>query len=209
MENQIRVLLDKYRPTKYRHNYEGAYWRFFKDIQFTAKSVLEIGVESGKSLYMWREFFPNARIFGIDINLDCLKLEDQDNRLCVKVGDQSDPEFLKQISQMAGGFDVVIDDGSHIPEHQIITFETLFPLMRSPGIYVVEDMEQRWAGVDYFAGLTRHLNYYEPVPAWHHSSYFKGGDCFDNNIIGLYFGRYICFVMKGHNPDNPYLYIGS
>jgi len=208
MENKIRELFDKYHPTKFRVNYEGAYWAYFKNLQEQTKSVLEIGVESGNSLYVWRDFFPNARIFGIDKNPECVKLTNEDNRIIVKCGDQSDVEFLKKINKQAGGFDIIIDDGSHCPEHQILTFETLFPLMRSNGIYVCEDMSNGvFKAIDYFAGLTRNINYYEPVEKWHYSSYFKEGNYFDNNIIGIYFGRWIVFVLKGHNPDNPYLNI--
>jgi hypothetical protein len=205
MRNKIRKLFDKYHPTKFRVNYEVPYWQHFKDRRYTTKSILEIGVQTGASLLAWHDFFPNARIFGIDCDQQCEKLNKNDNRIVVKIGEQQDVEFLKKINKQAGGFDIVIDDGSHVPQHQITSFETLFPLMRDNGIYVVEDMTPGFDAVDYFAKLTRNLNYYEPTARWHDLSYFKGGNYYDNNIIAIYFYRYICFVHKGHNPDNPYL----
>ncbi len=205
MENKIRDLFDKYHPTKARVNYEGPYWHHFKHLRETTKSVLEIGVQAGLSLLTWHEFFPNARIFGIDIDPVCEKLNNNNNRIVVKIGKQQDIGFLEKINKQAGGFDIIIDDGSHAPEHQITSFETLFPMMRDNGIYVVEDMEQGFNAVDYFARLTRNLNYHEPAAHWHDLSYFKGGNYFDNHITAISFYRYICFVQKGHNPDNPYL----
>jgi hypothetical protein len=205
MENKIRELFDKYKPTKAHVNYEGPYWRHFKDLRESTKSILEIGVESGLSLKVWHEFFPNARIFGIDINPECAKLNDNANRIVVKIGNQADSDFLRKISQQAGGWDIIIDDGSHIAKDQIYSFNVLFPFLRDNGIYVCEDLERGFDAIDWFAHLTRHLNYAEPAERWHELSYFKAGNYLDNYVIEVHFYRFICFVQKGHNPDNPYL----
>ena len=89
---------------------------------------------------MWEEYFPNAELFGIDIR----SKEEQQNHLCVEltrtkldVVDQSDASALVAYAEENGPFDVIIDDGSHITSHQILSFETLWP--HTGGIYVVED----------------------------------------------------------------------
>jgi hypothetical protein len=102
-------------------------------------SILEIGVFGGGSLKLWREYFgPAARIFGIDINPECAQHDGNHGQ--VRIGSQADPDFLRRVVEEMGGIDVVIDDGSHVMEHINITFQTLFPLLRKGGTYIVEDL---------------------------------------------------------------------
>lgn len=102
--------------------------------------LLEIGVSRGGSLQLWRKFLgPQAVIFGIDIDPLCKALDQPD--LPVRIGSQADPEFLQGVVKEMGGLDVVIDDGSHFPEHQRASFDALFGLMSEGGLYVVEDTQ--------------------------------------------------------------------
>jgi demethylmacrocin O-methyltransferase len=87
---------------------------------------------------MWKRYFYKGTITGIDL-YDKSAL--QENRLKIYQGDQTDPNFLRNVSAAEGPFDIIIDDGSHINSHIIISFETLFPLMPSGGIYVIEDTQ--------------------------------------------------------------------
>ena len=99
---------------------------------------LEIGVDQGGSLEIWREYFgPDAVIFGVDINPDC-KIDDRDD-LQVRIGSQSDPVFMKSVVREMGGVDVIVDDGSHVAKDQRSSFDTLFPLLSERGLYVIED----------------------------------------------------------------------
>jgi hypothetical protein len=99
---------------------------------------LEIGVFRGGSLELWREYFgPDATIFGIDINPNCLAFSRDD--LPIRIGSQADPGFLRSVIEEMGGVDVVLDDGSHVAAHQRATFDTLFPLLSPGGLYIVED----------------------------------------------------------------------
>jgi cephalosporin hydroxylase len=100
--------------------------------------VLEIGIDEGTSLAMWREYFgPNARIYGIDI-VDCSKINDS----VIKTfkGDQSNTAFLYEVLEEIGPPDIVIDDGSHVQTHVRTSFEYLYPRMTRSGIYIVEDL---------------------------------------------------------------------
>lgn len=101
--------------------------------------ILEIGVQNGGSLQMWRRFFgAEAIIFGIDIDPKCKQFEEDDCH--VRIGDQSDPSFLASVIAEMGGVDIVIDDGSHIASHQFASFKALFPLLSSGGMYICEDL---------------------------------------------------------------------
>lgn len=101
--------------------------------------LLEIGVREGGSLQIFQRYFgENADIIGIDIDKRCSELDVAPAR--IRIGDQSDISFLKSVVEELGGLDVVIDDGSHLPEHQIASFQTLWPLLNIGGLYMVEDL---------------------------------------------------------------------
>ncbi|WP_298854314.1 class I SAM-dependent methyltransferase [uncultured Ruegeria sp.] len=101
-------------------------------------TFVEIGVLSGGSLFMWREFFgPQARIIGVELNPDAKRWE-QDG-FEIFIGSQSDPAFLEKIAKEVGEIDILLDDGGHTYEQQIITTECLLPHIRDGGMLVVED----------------------------------------------------------------------
>jgi hypothetical protein len=78
-----------------------------------------------------------AHLVGIDIDPQAAKAVA--NRYPVEIGDQADPEFLRRVAERHGPFDVVIDDGGHRMRQQIVSVETLFPLLNDGGTYLVED----------------------------------------------------------------------
>ncbi len=97
--------------------------------------ILELGVWSGASLLIWRDYQPNATIIGIDILPAPTAVQDQD-RIHVLQGSQDDLSVLDQASQIAGGlFDLIIDDASHIGYLTKRSFQNLFPraLRRAAG----------------------------------------------------------------------------
>lgn len=119
--------------------YLPVYDRYLSPYRGTPVRMLEIGVNKGGSLDLWREYLgPDAVIFGIDINPDCANHVEAPNQ--VRIGSQDDPEFLKRTIEEMGGVDIVLDDGSHIVEHQCASFETLFPLLDTGGVYIIEDL---------------------------------------------------------------------
>ena len=78
-------------------------------------------MQTESSVKMWEEYFPNATIYGFDIDQKCTKFEN--GRVKIIIGDQNKLEDLKKIP---GDLDVIIDDGSHVEEHVIKTFNYLF-----------------------------------------------------------------------------------
>lgn len=129
------------------HGYLPFYEDAFKDYQNTAKTVLEIGVHEGASLVGWRNYFPNARIIGIEINNSVVKLKNRD-RIDIHIGDVTNPPFIeKVISQYKNGFDIVIDDGSHHSHHIRQAFSKLWP--RTNCVYCIEDLGTQYPGNDW------------------------------------------------------------
>jgi 2-polyprenyl-3-methyl-5-hydroxy-6-metoxy-1,4-benzoquinol methylase len=83
--------------------------------------ILEIGVLGGGSIEMWLKYFgEGTEVIGIDINQECLDYKYEGNAKVV-MGDQSSPEFWNKFLSDQNGFDIVIDDGSHIMHHQVTT----------------------------------------------------------------------------------------
>ncbi|APH60268.1 methyltransferase [Granulibacter bethesdensis] len=121
------------------HDFLNFYDRRFNYLRKEKFLFLEIGVYEGQSLSMWREYFENATILGIDINKDCMRFND--NGISVRIGDSSNVDFLFDIIKEFGKPLIVLDDGSHRWDHQISAFQTLFPILLKGGYYVVEDLD--------------------------------------------------------------------
>lgn len=133
--------------------YFPVYERHLPRFQNQSVTMLEIGVNKGGSLELWKRFLgPNATIVGVDINPDCMDFEE--DQIKVRIGDQSDDGFLQELNAEFGPFDIILDDGSHINSHQIATFNKLYPTMPKNGVYMVEDVHTSY--VDrYEGGLKR------------------------------------------------------
>lgn len=101
------------------------------------KTLWEIGVLDGASLRMWSEYYQNAKIIGYDIE-DKSSLSFNDN-VSVKLLDQSNKSQLSELAKQTD-IDIIVDDGSHIIDHQILTFEMLFNCLKSGGQYILEDL---------------------------------------------------------------------
>jgi hypothetical protein len=117
------------------HRYVDLYERHLGDRRHLVTKVLEIGIYRGASLQMWRDFFPRAEVYGIDIS----EVSVDGPRIHTIQGDQSDPALLERVRDL-GPFDVIIDDGSHRAGELITTFAGLFESVQREGFYVIEDM---------------------------------------------------------------------
>lgn len=130
-------LASPYRSIKHSTYFE-AYDALFARYRGQPITFVEIGVLGGGSLFMWREFFgPQARIVGIDLNPVARKWEADGFEILV--GSQSDPAFWRDALARIGEIDVVLDDGGHTYEQQIVTAECLLDAIRDGGMLVVED----------------------------------------------------------------------
>ncbi len=107
--------------------------------------VLEIGTYHGGGLDLLSHYLgPQAQVYGMDIQMGSERVGEPHT---VIVGDQSDPEWLERMSEAFGPFDIVIDDGGHSMKQQIVSAETLFPLLNDGGVYIVEDCHTSyWEG---------------------------------------------------------------
>ncbi|MEX2739904.1 class I SAM-dependent methyltransferase [Rhizobium mongolense] len=126
------------------HNYTEIYERVFSPVRETTKGLIEIGIGgvnykgvAGSSLKMWASYFTNAQVVGVDIDPTAEK--DYGERISVVIGDQTRKSVLDKALNALPSVDVIIDDGSHINNLTVATFEYLWPRLRPGGIYVIED----------------------------------------------------------------------
>ena len=120
-------------------SYFSVYDQYFTRFQNSELIIVEIGIFSGGSLFMWRNFFGNkARIIGVDLDPNAKKWEK--NGFEIFIGDQSEPKFWEEFFKNVGNVDIVIDDGGHTYEQQIITATCCIPYINKGGILLVEDV---------------------------------------------------------------------
>lgn len=120
------------------HHYFEVYERHFSPYRGKDVVLLEIGISQGGSLKMWRSYFgESARIVGIDINEDAKRFAEDGFE--IYIGDQADSAFLTSVLARIGQPDIIIDDGGHTSNQQIVSFQTLYPRMKDDAVYLVED----------------------------------------------------------------------
>lgn len=196
------------------HSYMPHYMTHLKRFKCKRINLLEIGVggyenphRGGNSLRMWKKYFPFGKIFSLDI-YDKSAL--QESRIKIFKGSQIDKDFLYEVTDKTGELDIIIDDGSHINEHVIETFNLLFPKLKDGGVYVVEDTQtsywEDYGGIssdlnnpktmmNYFKSLTDALNNQEFIIPNYKQSYF------DRKIISMHFYHNLIFIYKGNNDE--------
>lgn len=151
------------------HNYCVKYQKYLPFNRYDNLNIMEIGVLDGKSLLTWKDYFYRSQILGIDINPDCKKFEEPG--ISIEIGSQADGAFLSRTWQQYGPFDMILDDGSHMNEHVIYSFEHLFDSVKSGGVYIIEDVGTSywgdWGGgylksdstMEYFKKLSDDINF--------------------------------------------------
>jgi hypothetical protein len=196
------------------HHYTQHYEAHFRTLRLRKLTLLEIGIggnehpeAGGASLRMWRAYFPNAQIVGIDIHD---KIAHEGRRIRTFRGSQADPAFLQEVVRQVGAPDIVIDDGSHRSEHVIASFKTLFPLMRPGGLYACEDTQTSYwpeaggssgdpdsvgTSIGFFKSLIHGLNHVEyALPTYVPTE-------LDKTITAIHFYHNLVFVKKGFNDE--------
>lgn len=148
MDNKTLSDIAKIYPTDkdFTHNYYNeVYEKYFSPIKDDVKLLCEIGIggfmgdywKPGNSLKVFRDYFQNAQILGLDI----VKHELDDlNRITLDWIDQSKRDLVIEYSSKLNDYDIILDDGSHNVYDQQITFAHFFKSLKSGGIYVIEDL---------------------------------------------------------------------
>ena len=159
------IIMGKYKSdkgskniTESHHNYTLVYNELFKDMKEKDIKIFELGIGtlnqelqsampvnglSGASLYGWNEYFPNAQIYGADIDKSILFTDD---RIKTFYCDQTNPSVIKDMwnnPELEGEFDIIIEDGLHTFEANITFFENSIHKLKRNGIYIIEDIDSK------------------------------------------------------------------
>lgn len=130
------------------HDFLRHYDVLFDGLRESPVVVLEFGVLTGQSLRTWSEYFPNGTIIGADINPD-VRQHEGGNRI-IEIADQSDVSELVRLAFKYGPFDIIIDDASHMWNHQIVTLQYMYSHVKPGGFYVIEDTHTSFGSIASF-----------------------------------------------------------
>lgn len=133
---------------------DGFYDKLFVTKQDKYVDILEIGVHEGKSLKLWRDYFINGIVYGIDI-LDLSFLNDEDRIVPIGFTDAYSSETIKRLkTTLLYGFDIIIDDGPHNIKSMVYFLVHYQNLLKPGGILVLEDI----IDIRYISNLTACLD---------------------------------------------------
>lgn len=200
------------------HHYTKVYADYFSPMKNEPLVFLEMGIYKGNSVKLWENYFPQATLHFIDINPSYI--EYQSTRSHYHFVDQSNwlalHAFAKEVGQE---FDVILDDAGHSSVAQIGAFQTLFPYVKSGGLYIIEDlhasywqnyggngtMEHPKAGpgtcVHYLQSLVDDLNYSSARTACADEAKVpphirQEFDYYQDHIESIHFHKSVCIIRK-------------
>lgn len=176
----LEELFDHYGSDKGNFREGHKYAHFYEEIsKSNIEHLLEIGIGtdytyngSCGSIRAWLEWLPNSIIYGFDIKNppDDLK----NSRFEFIHGDQSKIEDLINLKNKIKSCDIIIDDGSHINDHQILTFNILWSKLKAGGFYIIEDVHCEWGGAPLTKEtLSLHPNFYKYIGRQNEAMVFK------------------------------------
>jgi hypothetical protein len=190
------------------HHYFDIYHNHFQRFRNRDVTLLEIGVCDGGSLQMWKDYFgPKARIYGADIDPTCKKFES--DQIKIITTDQNDRQSLNQLKEIVGTVDILIDDGGHLPQQQINTYEILYSAVSENGIYVVEDLHSNY--IKHLGGGYREPNsfmeyaktFLDYINAWHSEEDELQPNELTRTATGLHFYDSMLVIEKYPSPKKP------
>jgi hypothetical protein len=143
-QSTLKELFLKHKCTKgIDHGYDKIYESDFKKLRNEPINILEIGVDQGRSIAVWLDYFPNANIYAMDIFVrmpdTAIKVLKNERVKYLKI-DSTAPEVNNLIANWNVKFDIIIDDARHTPEANALTFKSIIPFLKPNGIYYIEDV---------------------------------------------------------------------
>lgn len=159
--NDLDQLLNEHASDKQSQNgYAPIYHALFKHLRSQPVTLLEIGIGTliqgaycsmyghdlpgyrpGASLRAWRDYFPNGLVYGLDVQPDTMIL-DEPRIITALVDSTSAAAVGAFLTKKPSGFDIIIDDGAHIPQLQVETLRNFYPALKPNGLYVIEDVNR-------------------------------------------------------------------
>ena len=200
--NDLRELGKQYKSTKDWTGFLEIYSNYFKDYKDKEINILEIGIDKGESLKIWRKYFTRAKICGIDI----IDIKFQIEGVDLIKADQTDEKTLKEICDKYKGFDIIIDDGGHHSKQIVTSLNFLFDYLKDNGLYIVEDLQtsyfprfggsrlnlkKKTTAMNYLKSIADSINYE------HNDKPFFKSKKFDGKVKYIHFYQNVAILKKG------------
>lgn len=142
-------LFEKHRCIDKWLHYFPIYEKWFSPYRGKEIVFVEIGVQNGGSVQMWKNYFgKSAQIVGVDIDARCKQFEEE--QIKIEIGSQEDENFWAAFKEKYPRVDILLDDGGHTMNQQITTFREMFPHIKDGGLYMCEDCHTSY--VEKFGG---------------------------------------------------------
>lgn len=156
-KTELCTLAEKYKADKgpysigsvnmgHRKGYTAVYTMFMESLRHKHVDMCELGLQTGDSIYLFKEYFKDMDYYGYDNNQDsvnrCTALNIP-NTYLVK-GNVSNEELDNAFKTWNKQFDIILDDSSHEIEHQLNIIKTGAKYLKSGGILIIEDLERNW-----------------------------------------------------------------
>lgn len=123
-----------------------SYIEYFYDEEFSNKKespikLLEVGIRQGYSHFLWKKFFTNSEIWGVDNGESGFEFMELLNKNGIKwmIEDGYSKDFLNEFDN--NYFDYIIDDASHTIESQLLGIKLFLPKLKSGGKLIIEDIQ--------------------------------------------------------------------
>jgi len=124
--------------------YLDVYEKYFDKFRDKKINFLELGVREGASIKIWKDYFTDVNIVGVDIMERCKNIFIGYPNIHIEIGSQGDEKFINSIIEKYGPFDIILDDASHINQLSIKSFELLQNSLNSDGYYIIEDLRNSY-----------------------------------------------------------------
>ncbi len=143
----LESLFTKYGTDKGIWGYTPFYEALMGPQRLRVKKVLEIGICGhrdipnnvvGASLFCWKDFFPEATIYGVDYDSQFV-FNDQQRIVTAQADAYNAREMVDVMDHFGGEFDMIVDDAVHDPGPQSRLFNFLVPFLKPGGYYFIED----------------------------------------------------------------------
>jgi predicted O-methyltransferase YrrM len=184
-------------PTRHCHPYTLFYHSLFKDKKNSDLVIAELGILKGASLLMWREYFPNARLYGFEFDENLIqsfqKKFSNDRIVLAPLNVHEESCIAQAFHTMGVLYDLIIEDTTHQFEDQIRVVENIYPYLKPGGMLIIEDIFKSYKEQDYLDRLEPILNQFQDY-------YFISMDHKNRNSAGWDNDKLFVLVKGGADP---------
>jgi len=175
----------------HRHPYTAIYDFLFSSLRFKNIKIFELGILDNMSMICWREYFPNASLYGFEFNLDKIENAKGYNlkNTSYHLMDIKDASSIESGFKIAGNFDIIFEDSTHEFEDQIRFINIAYKYLNPGGIMVIEDIFKRESETNYAKALeplAHHFSSMTFINADHQQKY--SGDWDNDKLLILFKG---------------------